>query len=478
MPWWTPFTDTGLMNRRNTDVTSIPIELLRKYDRPGPRYTSYPTAPIWNDEVNSETYRESLKAASAHTEKPLAIYSHIPFCRKRCFYCGCNTYVSNSQARAHEYLDRLIHEIETVANLLGNRRTVSQLHFGGGTPTFLDIAGLEKLIGAFEKHFTFPDGHEKSIELDPRVTTVEQLEFLVSRGFNRASLGVQDFDPSVQEAAGRIQPEDQVKAIYDHCRRLGFKGINFDLIYGLPNQTVEGFAKTIDKVIAMRPDRVAVYSFAYLPNLKAHQRLISPGALPSTEIKYHLFAQSIEKFTATGYRQIGMDHFALPEDELSQAQDDGRLHRNFMGYTVQTAADMIGIGMSAIGYVGNAFFQNHSKLDDYKRTIDKNGLAVYRGMTLSHDDLVRQYVIASLMCNFRLRFNMLKERFDVDYHEYFPQQDEKLAPFIEDGFMAVTDEGLDITPLGRTFVRNIAMTFDAYLDFPQEGKRPTYSRTI
>jgi len=466
------------MSKKPTDATSIPIDLLRKYDRPGPRYTSYPTAPIWNAEVGSDAYRKTLKAASAHTDKPLAIYCHIPFCRKRCFYCGCNTYVSNSQSRADEYLDRLIREIETVAGLLGKRRTVSQLHFGGGTPTFLDIAGLDKIIGAFEKHFAFTDNSEKSIEIDPRVTTVEQLEFLVSRGFNRASLGVQDFDPSVQEAAGRIQPEAKVKEIYDHCRRLGFKGINFDLIYGLPNQTVEGFAATIDKVIAMRPDRVAVYSFAYLPNLKTHQRLISPDALPSTEIKYHLFAQSIEKFTAAGYRQIGMDHFALPEDELSLAQGDGRLHRNFMGYTVQTAEDMIGIGMSAIGYVENAFFQNHSKLDEYKQTVDDSGLAVYRGMKLSHDDLVRQYVIASLMCNFRLRFEELRKRFDVDYHEYFPQQEKDLAPFIDDGFMTASDMGLDITPLGRTFVRNIAMTFDAYLDFPQEGKRPTYSRTI
>ncbi len=466
------------MSKRNADVTSIPIDLLRKYDRPGPRYTSYPTAPIWNGEVDSGTYRGTLKAASVHSDKPLAIYCHIPFCRKRCFYCGCNTYVSNSQARADEYLDRLIHEIETVANLLGERRTVSQLHFGGGTPTFLDIAGLEKIIGAFEKHFTFTDGFEKSIELDPRVTTVEQLEFLVSRGFNRASLGVQDFDPLVQEAAGRIQPEARVKEIYDHCRRLGFKGINFDLIYGLPNQTVEGFAKTIDKVIAMRPDRVAVYSFAYLPNLKSHQHLISPEALPSTESKYRLFAQSIEKFTDAGYRQIGMDHFALPEDELSLAQDDGRLHRNFMGYTVHAAEDMIGFGMSAIGYVENGFFQNHSKLDEYKQAVVDAGLAVYRGMTLSHDDLVRQYVIASLMCNFRLRFDALRKRFNVDYDQYFPQQHVKLAPFIEDGFITVSDSGLDITPLGRTFVRNIAMTFDAYLDFPQEGKRPTFSQTI
>jgi oxygen-independent coproporphyrinogen-3 oxidase len=463
---------------KSSDAGAIPIELLRKYDRPGPRYTSYPTAPIWNGAVDSETYRNTLKAASVNANQPLAVYCHIPFCRRRCFYCGCNTYVSNSQSRADEYLDRLIAEVETVAGLLGERRTISQFHFGGGTPTFLDIARLEKIIDAFGRHFTFADGCEKSIELDPRVTTVEQLRFLVSRGFSRASLGVQDFDPSVQEAAGRIQPEDRVREIYGHCRRLGFKGINFDLIYGLPNQTVEGFAKTIDKVIAMRPDRVAVYSFAYLPNLKSHQRLIDPEALPSTETKYRLFATSIEKFTSAGYRQIGMDHFALPEDELSQAQDDGRLHRNFMGYTVQAAEDMIGFGMSAIGYVQDTFFQNHSRLDEYKQKVVDAGLAVYRGMKLSHDDLVRQYVIASLMCNFRLRFEELEKRFAVDYREYFPTQHTALKPFIEDGFITVSDGGLEITPLGRTFVRNIAMTFDAYLDSPQEGKRPTYSRTI
>ncbi len=466
------------MTKPNSDKTSVPIELLRKYDRPGPRYTSYPTAPVWNEEVDSDTYRDTLKAASSEIDKPLAIYSHIPFCRRRCHYCGCNTYVSISMDRADEYLNHQITEIETASGLLGKRNRVGQFHFGGGTPTFFDVEGLDKIIGAFEKRFTFTDTCEKSIEIDPRVTTRDQLKFLYDRGFNRTSLGVQDFDPNVQKASGRVQPEKQVRDIYDYCRRIGFKGINFDLIYGLPQQTVERFEKTLDTVIAMGPDRLAVYSFAYLPKLKAHQRLIKPEWLPDAELKYRLFALSIEKFTAAGYRQIGMDHFALPDDELSLAQNDGRLHRNFMGYTVQAAEDMLGLGMSAIGYIGRTFFQNHSKLDDYKDAIGSDGLAVYRGMKLSVDDLIRQYVISSLMCNFTLRFEALKTRFDIVYHEYFSVEHEKLSPFIEDSFMTVSDAGLDITPLGRTFVRNIAMTFDAYLGKPTDGKRPTFSRTI
>jgi len=466
------------MTKPNPDTTFVPIELLRKYDRPGPRYTSYPTAPVWNEGVDSDVYRETLKAASSDDERPLAAYCHIPFCRRRCHYCGCNTYVSRSMDRAGEYLDRLIKEIDLVSGLLGKRNRVSQLHFGGGTPTFLDINGLDKIIGAFEKQFAFTDRCEKSIEIDPRVTTKEQLGFLFGRGFDRTSLGVQDFDPGVQRASGRIQPVEQVREIYDHCRHLGFRGINFDLIYGLPRQTVARFEKTLDTVIAMRPDRLAVYSFAYLPGMKAHQRLIKPEWLPDAELKYRLFALSVEKFTAAGYRQIGMDHFALPEDELSLAQNDGRLHRNFMGYTVQAAEDMLGLGMSAIGYVGDTFFQNHSKLDAYKTALDAGRPAVYRGMKLSKDDLVRQYVISSLMCNFTTRFDELKKRFDIDYRDYFAAEHDKLAPFIEDGFMTVSDNGLDIAPLGRTFVRNIAMTFDAYLGQSTDGKSPTFSRTI
>ncbi|MCK4573914.1 MAG: oxygen-independent coproporphyrinogen III oxidase [candidate division Zixibacteria bacterium] len=463
------------MNNETT-ATTVPVELLRKYDRPGPRYTSYPTAPVWTDEVGTEAYVDALGRASQHPDAPLALYCHIPFCRKRCYYCGCNTYITNNPARVDYYITNLCREIERTAGLLKPRRKVNQLHFGGGTPTYVDITGMAAIFDCLEEHFDFVEGGERSIELDPRVTTREQLDFLIRRGFNRVSIGVQDFDPDVQEASGRVQPEKTVTDMLDYCHRLNLKGINFDLIYGLPRQTVAGFMATLDKTIALRPDRLAVYSFAYLPTVKSHQSRIRPEELPSTEVKYQLFAAAVEKFTAAGYRQIGMDHFALPTDELSLAQADGRLHRNFMGYTVQSAPEMIGFGMSSIGYVDNSFFQNHSKLDSYKQSVSGDGLAVFRGMRLSDDDLIRQYVITSLMCNFRLKFSELKTRFDIVYHDYFGDDLAGLAGFVDDGFLVESETGLTITPLGRTFVRNIAMTYDAYLK--SDSKKATFSRTI
>lgn len=464
--------------RKNHASTTVPIDLLKKYDRPGPRYTSYPTAPTWTDQVTVDTYKTSLKTASVHTEIPLALYCHIPFCKRRCYYCGCTTYVSGKKSSTDNYIDQITGEIEVVSDLLGKRRKVNQLHFGGGTPTFIGIEGFDRLLNTLNARFEFVEGCEKSIELDPRVTTPELLDFLAENGFNRSSIGVQDFDPEVQEAIGRIQPEEEVRAILDHCRQLNFKGINFDLIYGLPNQTLSNFSKTLDRAISLRPDRVAVYSFAYLPKLKANQSKIQTEDLPSTNLKYQLFATAIEKFTAAGYRQIGMDHFALPDDELSIAQSSGQLYRNFMGYSIQTAPDMIGFGMSAIGYVDNTFFQNNPKLNMYKETIAENGAAVYRGLQLSSDDLARQYVITSLMCNFGLSYARLNNKFGIDYHDYFRDEHKNLDGFIEDGLLRSTSTGLEISELGRTFVRNIAMTFDAYLGKSETGTKPTFSRTI
>ncbi len=314
--------------------------------------------------------------------------------------------------------------------------------------------------------------------MDPRVTTDEQLEFLAKSGFNRISIGTQDFDPNVQEAIGRIQSFAAVEHIITQSRALGFRGINLDLIYGLPKQTVASFAETIRQALTLRPDRVAMYSFAYLPQSMPHQSVIHASDLPVTEVKYQLFATAVEEFTKAGYRQIGMDHFALPEDELSLAQQDGRLHRNFMGYTVQSAPEMIGFGMSAIGYVNNAFFQNTSKLDSYEKALAEHGFAVYRGLNLTRDDLIRQYVISQLMCNFRLHYLALEELLQVHYQDYFATEHQRLEPFVGDGLMTHDERGLQITPVGRTFVRNIAMTFDAYLDENGESKGVRFSRTI
>lgn len=459
-----------------SSATTVPVELLRKYDRPGPRYTSYPTAPVWSEDIQIDAYKEALQQASKREDAPLAVYCHIPFCRMRCFYCGCNTCITNRQENTESYIDRMRTEINRTSELLGERKTISQLHFGGGTPTFVGVEGLERILDKLDKHCDYIDNAEKSIEIDPRVTTFGQLDFLADRGFNRVSIGVQDFEPVVQEAIGRIQSEQRIIELLEYAGKLNFRGINFDLIYGLPKQTAESFARTLEKTIRLRPDRLAVYSFAYLPSVKSHQSIINEKALPSTEEKYRLFATAVEMLTGAGYRQIGMDHFALPEDELSVAQADGRLHRNFMGYTVQAAPEMIGLGMSSIGYVNDTFFQNASKLDSYKDAIRDHGFAVYRGMKLSQDDLIRQYTISSLMCNFRLNFGLLEEKFGVTYDDYFKNEHAGLTDFEKDQFLRRTGEGLEITPLGRTFVRNIAMTFDAYL--AGQGKKATYSRTI
>lgn len=456
-------------------ATTVPVELLKKYDRPGPRYTSYPTAPVWSDKIGTDDYREALRAASIHVDRPLAIYIHIPFCEKRCYYCGCNTCITRDEDSVAEYVRIMEREIELTAELLGDRNKVAQVHFGGGTPTYIGVDGMGRVLDRLDRHFQIIDGCEKSIEVDPRITTEEHLTYLAGRGFNRASLGVQDFDPEVQRACGRIQSTESVEKVLEICRGLNFKGINFDLIYGLPKQTISSFKETLDKTIAMSPDRIAVYSFAYLPSVKANQMLINEADLPSTDVKYGLFAAAIEKFTAVGYRQIGMDHFAKPTDELSLAQSDGRLHRNFMGYTVQSAPEMIGFGMSSIGYVNNGFYQNHSKINSYKNAVKESGFAVYRGKQLSQDDLIRQYLITSLMCNFSLDFKSLEKMFGISYAEYFEEEIERLTEFDEDSFLQRHEDRLDISVVGRTFVRNIAMKFDAY--FEEQGQT-SFSRTI
>lgn len=461
----------------NRSKTTVPVELLKKYDRPGPRYTSYPTAPVWNEQVNADSYRKTLGSSSTDKEQPLAVYNHIPFCVRRCYYCGCNTVVTRRSDRVTDYVDCLTAEIDQVASDLGERNKVAQCHFGGGTPTYLDTGQFNAVMDKLEERFEFLPEAEVSIEIDPRVTTPEQLEQLRARGFNRISLGVQDFNPEVQAACGRKQEFELVDNLIKCGRKLGFRGINIDLIYGLPKQTPQTFAASMDQALQLQPDRVAVYSFAYLPGMKANQRKIEESDLPTTDIKYQLFAIAIEKFLGAGYQQIGMDHFALSNDELSLAQSDGRLHRNFMGYTVQSAEEMIGFGMSSIGYIGNSFFQNFSSLDKYKGAISEGKLAVYRGIKLTRDDLMRQFVINSLMCNFRLDYAAFESKFGTSYHDYFSTEHAKLTEFASDTFIDETGQALVITPLGRTFVRNIAMTYDAYLN-KGAVKGPKFSRTI
>ncbi|MEZ5360324.1 MAG: oxygen-independent coproporphyrinogen III oxidase [Candidatus Zixiibacteriota bacterium] len=451
--------------------------LLHKYDKPGPRYTSYPTVPEWSDDFGHDDYIEALKRAS-QSDEPLSMYIHIPFCRMRCFYCGCNTTITSNPEKPKEYLKALEKEINFVSSHLGKRNRLAQMHWGGGTPTYLTTEQIEQLFTIITSKFSFTDDAEIALEVDPRITTPEQLRLLRKLGFNRISLGVQDFNTDVQKAIGRYQTEDETEGLFSFCRELGFSGINIDLIYGLPLQTVKNFSATIQHVIDMKADRVAVYSYAHLPSIKAHQRRISDDLLPKADEKYTLFATAIEKFLDAGYVQIGMDHFARPDDELALAVKNGRLYRNFMGYTSRRTPDMLGLGMSGIGDIGGAYAQNYSKIKTYMDPISEGNSAVFRGCRLSDDDKIRRWTIVSIMCNGILDFAALKETFGVEYSDYFSIEDGELSEFINDGLLEKSDSGLKITPRGMIFVRNIAMVFDAYLRRKTDGKTPLFSRTI
>ncbi len=455
---------------------NLPLELVKKYDRSGPRYTSYPTAPEWSDQYSQDDYIKAITMASKDIKEPLSFYLHIPYCRKRCWFCGCNTMIAKSPSAADEYPARIDKETKMIAQLLGERKNISQFHWGGGTPSYLTDEQTKMAFEIFSKRFSILSDAEISIELDPRVTTKERITLLRSLGFNRLSFGIQDFEIKVQAAIGRNQDEKSAVELYQFCRDEGFSGINYDLIYGLPAQTMESFKRTIEKATVLRPDRVALYSFAFLPNGKAHQKKIDTSLLPSPETKFALFQTARRLFMESGYVQIGMDHFVLPTDELAIAAQNGKLRRNFMGYTVNAARDWVGIGMSSISYINNNFAQNYSSIDSYNTAIDNNRFAVYRGMALSKDDLIRQYVISELMCNFRLDTKTLNDMFDISSQNYFKNEFAQLMPFMEDRLIVHEDGKYAVTSLGKIFVRNIAMTFDAYLK--KDKSKLQFSRTI
>jgi oxygen-independent coproporphyrinogen-3 oxidase len=451
--------------------------LLRKYDRPGPRYTSYPTAVEFNESFDAAAYASRLESAAKLADDPLSLYVHLPFCEVRCSYCGCMVIITQKREVAVRYLDYLEREIAMLARALGDRRRVVQHHWGGGTPTYLTVAQIRRLHDVIARSFNLDPDAERAIEIDPRVTTREQLVLLRSLGFNRLSMGVQDFTSEVQEAINRHQTEAQTRDLYRYARDIGFDSINVDLIYGLPRQGLDSFQRTLDSVVDMRPDRIAVYSYAHVPWLRPHQKQIDASTLPGAELKFELFGAAVETFLGSGYAQIGMDHFALPGDELAVAANERRLHRNFMGYTTRPAPDMLGVGVSAIGDVRGAFAQNHKKLPAYYAAIDAGRFPIERGYALSDDDLVRRYVIKELMCNFHVSTERVQEQFGIDFNRYFAAELPELARPVDDGFLRVTAKGLDITARGRLFVRNICMTFDKYLPSHQNG-RPVFSRTI
>lgn len=456
--------------------------LLSRYDKAGPRYTSYPAAPQFHAGFGEPQFREEARRSNARSQpRELSLYVHVPYCFSPCFYCGCNRVITRDRTKARSYIERLVREIELVGPLFDRARKVVQLHLGGGTPNFLSPAELGELIECLGRHFAFaePAARDFSIELDPRFIDTGDIAALGTVGFNRASLGVQDLDPEVQRAVNREQSTDQTFEIIGACRANGFRSVNIDLIYGLPKQSLEGFGRTLDTVLAARPDRLAIYGYAHLPDLFKAQRQIDAADLPSAEGKLALLRLAIERLTGAGYRYIGMDHFALPSDELAEAQEAGGLHRNFMGYTTHADCDLIGLGVSAISHVADSFSQNARDLRSWEAALDAGRLPVWRGMTLDADDVLRGEAIQALMCQGEIDIERLEERFDINFDAYFSDALAKLKPLQADGLVSVKPGRIAATSRGRLLLRIIAGCFDRYLDQPGlKEMRPRYSRVV
>lgn len=458
---------------------SVTADLLARYDRPGPRYTSYPTAVEFHEGFTAADYEPRLAAADPLGQAPLSVYFHLPFCEERCLFCGCHVIISPRKERARPYLDLLRKEIELIAARLPHRRKVSQLHLGGGTPTYYDPEDLSGLLGFFFRHFEPVPGAELAVEVDPRVTTPAHVEALAELGFNRISLGVQDFTRPVQEAIGRVQSIEKTRAVIDCARGHRFSGINIDLIYGLPLQSPATFEQTVEATIAMGADRCAVYSFAYVPWMKQNQRKLNESLLPSRDTKFALFALARERFLRAGYEPIGMDHFAKPDDELARARREKRLRRNFQGYTVIPADDVLGFGISSIGDMRGAYVQNYKKLSQYQQAVEAGRLPVERGIARTPDDDVRRHVIHELMCNFTVDIPKVEREFGLRFGEYFAEDLKRLAVHQTEGLVNIAPERIEATPIGELFVRNLAVCFDRYWREKHEGSdKPVFSRTV
>lgn len=460
------------------DRLGLDIETLQRFDRPGPRYTSYPTAVEFHDGVGDAEYRSALGEVNANPDASLAVYVHLPFCEERCTFCGCHVIATQHREVADRYLDYLDIEIGRVADLLPNRRGLAQVHLGGGTPTYLSPDQLTRLWNQLSSRFFLLPGAEVAIEVDPRVTTNDHLDTLGALGFNRLSMGVQDFTENVQDAIGRHQSFEQTQRVLEHARRVGFhEGINIDLVYGLPRQTEETFLDGLAKVSALNPDRLAVYSFAYVPWIRGNQRRIDTDDLPSADLKLRLYLAALRHFLEHGYDPIGMDHFALPGDELASAQREGRLARNFMGYTVKPADANLAFGVSSIGDVPGGYFQNVKKLSTYYEKIDAGELPVEKGFLLSDDDRLRRWIITQVMCNFRVVKAEVASRFGVDFDTYFADGLAALEELEVAGFVERGEDALRITDQGKLLVRNAAMVFDAYMG-KKDRSKPVFSRTV
>jgi oxygen-independent coproporphyrinogen III oxidase len=457
-------------------------DLLARYDRPGPRYTSYPTAPQFVSAFSEPELREhALMSNQGTPPRPLSLYLHIPFCQSPCFYCGCNRVITRDLDKGSTYLGHLQREIALAAPLFDPRREVVQLHLGGGTPNFLRPGQIEGLLATLRNHFNLSDDPERdfSIELDPRFVAMGDIEHLARIGFNRASFGVQDFAPEVQGAINRVQSIEQTLCAISDCRKQQFRSVNVDLIYGLPRQTPRGFAETLDTLLTVRPDRFAVYGYAHMPHLFKAQRQIAGKDLPDASGKLQLLQLAIERLAAAGYCYIGMDHFAVPEDELSRAEESGKLHRNFMGYTTHADCDLLGFGVSAISHIGRSFSQNLRDLREWEAAVDAGRLPVWRGMELSPDDEIRADVIQQLMCRGRIDIGAIERRHGIDFLSYFSTALHRLHPLVADGLVTVVGSVISVTPRGRLLVRAVAMCFDRYLHTAgQPSEQPRFSKVV
>ncbi|MBU2508125.1 MAG: oxygen-independent coproporphyrinogen III oxidase [Bacteroidetes bacterium] len=455
----------------------INLDLVKKYDRPGPRYTSYPTAPQFTEEFGPDAYlNEIIRTNNEENSPDLSLYFHILFCDTLCYFCGCNMIVSRNRERIHNYVDYLKNEIDLVRSYIKSGRKVSQLHWGGGTPTHLNPDEIRELTAFINNNFEFRDSSENGCEIDPRELTKEHLIALREGGFNRISMGVQDFNEKVQKAVNRIQPEDMTRRVVDWVRELDFKSINLDLIYGLPFQTVSEFEKSVDAIIDISPDRIALFNYAHVPWMKKHMELIKTEDLPTPEEKLQILKMSVAKLTDAGYSFIGMDHFAKPDDELATALRDKKLYRNFQGYSTNAGADLYAFGITSISQLGNIYAQNLKTEKEYSAALDNGKLPIMKGCQLTEDDVLRRYVITKIMCDFELDFSDVEKKFGIDFEKYFAHGLNNFGELIEDGLVTLKDRKINVSEMGRLLIRNVAMNFDGFLERKEDTAK--YSRTV
>lgn len=456
----------------------IDIELLRKYDKPAPRYTSYPPAPFFSTTFTIDKYYNAIERNNiCQANEDLSIYFHIPFCDTLCYFCGCNMIVSRDQERMRRYLDYVKKEVEIVRSMLGQNRRVIQMHWGGGSPSNLSPDNIKYLGEYIKDKFNFSNEAEIGIEVDPRNLTYEHMKAIRDVGFNRISIGVQDFNETIQRLVNRIQSEVITKQVIDWSRSLNFKSINIDLIYGLPLQTVEEFSITLDKIIELSPDRIAVFNFAYVPWIKHHQRLIKEELLPAPEEKIKILSTTIRKLIDAGYVYIGMDHFSKPDDELALSQKEKTLYRNFQGYSTHANANLYAFGITAISQLKNVYAQNKKKIKEYYECLNNNQIPLYAGYELTEDDIIRREVIMKLMCEMQLDISYIEKKFNIEFREYFVDAIGKLGPLVEDGLLTIGREKIDVSFMGRLLIRNIAMCFDAHTERLKSNK-PLFSRSV